>query len=199
MGDEEEGDADVALDRLELHLHLLAQLEVEGAERLVEEEHARPVDQGAGEGDPLALAARELAGAAAAEVTEAHLLERVHGPLATLGPADLLDPQAVLDVLDDAHVREEGVVLEDGVDVACVGRRGVTSSPPSWTVPAVGVSNPAIIRSTVVLPEPDGPSIEKNSPSAMDRSMSSTATTGGAPANSLRKVERTTAAGMSGV
>jgi hypothetical protein len=30
--------------------------------------------------------------------------------------------------------------------------------------PEVGVSKPAIIRSVVVLPQPDGPSIEKNSP-----------------------------------
>ncbi len=33
----------------------------------------------------------------------------------------------------------------------------------------VGVSNPAIMRSVVVLPQPDGPSIEKNSPSAMEK------------------------------
>ena len=31
-------------------------------------------------------------------------------------------------------------------------------------VPLVGSSNPAISRSIVVLPEPDGPSSEKNSP-----------------------------------
>src|SRR5215210_233291 len=43
--------------------------------------------------------------------------------------------------------------------------------------PAVGASNPAIIRRVVVLPEPDGPSIEKNSPSATSRSMPPTATT----------------------
>ena len=85
MGDEEEGDADVALDRLELHLHLLAQLEVERAERLVEQEHPRPVDEGAGERDPLALATRELAGAAVAEVAETDLLEGLHGPPAAFG------------------------------------------------------------------------------------------------------------------
>ena len=44
-------------------------------------------------------------------------------------------------------------------------------------MPASGDSKPAIIRSTVVLPEPDGPSIEKNSPSRMSRSTSSTAVT----------------------
>ncbi len=43
--------------------------------------------------------------------------------------------------------------------------------------PAVGSSNPAIIRSIVVLPEPEGPRRAKNSPSTMSRSMSSTATT----------------------
>src|SRR3954462_7818799 len=52
-------------------------------------------------------------------------------------------------------------------------------------VPLVGCSKPAIIRSTVVFPEPEGPSIEKNSPEPMVRSASSTATTGGLPANSL--------------
>jgi hypothetical protein len=53
----------------------------------------------------------------------------------------------------------------------------VTSSSPSRILPAVGSSKPAISRSTVVLPEPLGPSIEKNSPSAMSRSSSSTART----------------------
>ena len=122
--DEEEGDADVALDRLELDLHLLAQLEVERAERLVEQQHLRPVDQGAGQGDALALPARELVGAAGAVVGEAHLLEGLLRPAPSLRSGDLLDPQAVLDVREHAHVREEGVVLEDGVDVAPVRRAG---------------------------------------------------------------------------
>ncbi len=38
------------------------------------------------------------------------------------------------------------------------------SLPSSRIPPSVGCSNPAIIRSVVVLPQPDGPSIEKNSP-----------------------------------
>ena len=37
--------------------------------------------------------------------------------------------------------------------------------PASSTVPASGRSKPAISRSVVVLPEPDGPSSVKNSPS----------------------------------
>ena len=52
---------DLLLDALELDLQVLAQLEVQRAERLVEQQHARPVDQRSGERDALALAARELA------------------------------------------------------------------------------------------------------------------------------------------
>ena len=38
-----------------------------------------------------------------------------------------------------------------------------TSTPSSITWPRVGCSKPAIIFSNVVLPQPDGPSSEKNS------------------------------------
>src|SRR4051794_37590715 len=51
------------------------------------------------------------------------------------------------------------------------------SSPPSVMRPRSGCSNPAIIRSVVVLPEPEGPSSVKNSPAPTFRSTSSTATT----------------------
>ena len=57
MGDEDEGDADLVLDRLQFDLHFLAEFEVERTERLVEEEHLGPVHEGSGESDPLALAA----------------------------------------------------------------------------------------------------------------------------------------------
>src|SRR6266567_7555645 len=50
-----------------------------------------------------------------------------------------------------------------------------TRSPPMRISPALGRSRPAIIRSSVVLPHPDGPSSTKNSPSRMDRSTPSTA------------------------
>ena len=44
--------------------------------------------------------------------------------------------------------------------------------------PPVGFSNPEISRRQVVLPDPDGPSMAKNEPSAMVRSTPSTAFTG---------------------
>ncbi len=51
-----------------------------------------------------------------------------------------------------------------------------TSTPSSRMAPSVGLSKPAIIRNVVVFPQPDGPSSEKNSPEAMVKSASLTAT-----------------------
>ena len=50
-----------------------------------------------------------------------------------------------------------------------------TTASPSFTLPASGISKPATSRSSVVLPQPDGPSSAKNSPSAMSRLTLSTA------------------------
>src|SRR5262245_28530214 len=49
--------------------------------------------------------------------------------------------------------------------------------------PSVGISNPASIRNKVVLPQPDGPSSAKNSPSSISKLTLSTALT--LPLNSL--------------
>ncbi len=56
------------------------------------------------------------------------------------------------------------------------GGTRLTSTPLSSTLPDVGCSNPAIIFSVVVLPQPDGPSIAKNSPCSMPKLACSTAT-----------------------
>ena len=51
------------------------------------------------------------------------------------------------------------------------------SAPSSRILPAVGCSNPAMRRSVVVLPQPEGPRSEKNSPPGISMSIRSTATT----------------------
>ena len=121
--DVDEGDPDVALDVLELELHLLAELQVECAERLVEQQHARDVDERAGECDALLLATRQLLRLAAAVAGEPddpqHLVDL---PL-QLGAALALAAQAERDVLEDRQVREERVALEDGVHVTLVRRQ----------------------------------------------------------------------------
>src|SRR5206468_9376131 len=67
------------------------------------------------------------------------------------------------------------------------GSRRVTSRSPIRISPALGSSSPAMQRSTVVFPQPDGPSSTKNSPSCTSSDMSSSA---GRPSGSYRLARR---------
>ena len=99
--DEHEGDADLGLQRLQLDLEVLAQPCVEGAERLVEEKHAGPEDERAGERDALLLAARELARLAAPERAELDDVEDLGDALALLLLRHALVLQPEGDVVGD--------------------------------------------------------------------------------------------------
>ena len=86
MRDVDERDPDGLLDVLELDLHLLAELEVERAQRLVQQQHAGAVDERARERDALPLAARELARLALRELAQPHERERLAGALLAAPP-----------------------------------------------------------------------------------------------------------------
>ncbi len=115
VGHVDERDAHVALDPLQLNLELLAQLEVERAERLVEQQHGRAVHERACERDALLLAARELRGPAPGLGRQPDALELLgHAPL-DLGLVDLLALEPERHVLLHRAVREERVALEHRV------------------------------------------------------------------------------------
>jgi hypothetical protein len=76
VGDVDERDAELTLDALELELHDVTQFEVQRTERFVEQQGARIVDQGAGQGDALLLAAGQLRGLALREIRQADDLEQ---------------------------------------------------------------------------------------------------------------------------
>ncbi len=77
MGHVDERESDALLDVLELDLHRLAELQVEGAQRLVEQEHTGAVHERTRQRDPLPLAARQLARLALPELGQPHHLECV--------------------------------------------------------------------------------------------------------------------------
>jgi len=92
---------------------------------------------------------------------------------------DLLVLEAEGDVVGDVEVRKEGVALEHRVDVAAMRRRlrnvlAVEQDPPAGR--ALEARDHAQRRG---LAAADGPTIVKNSPGGMFRSMPSTATTSG--------------------
>ena len=104
VGHVDERDPDLALDVLQLELHRLAQLQVERAERLVEQQHRGEVDEGARERDALTLAARELARLGLRVVREAHALQHLPHAARDLGLGDLLAAKAEGDVLEQRRV-----------------------------------------------------------------------------------------------
>ena len=123
------------LDRLELALHLAAELEVQGAERLVEEQRRGTVDERAGERDALLLAAGELRRAALVEALEPHDPQRLAHALGELSALDAAHPRAEGHVLGDRHMREQRVGLEDHVHVAA-RRRDVGDVLAAQVTPA---------------------------------------------------------------
>ena len=176
VGHVDERDPDVALDPLQLQLQALAQLQVERTERLVEQQHLGQVDQRPGERDPLLHPARELRRALVLPLGQPDPLELGGDAALDLGLVDPLALQSVADVLGDGHVGEQGVALEDRVGRPLVRRQAGDVDALDLHPPALGCSNPAIIRRVVVLPQPEGPSKVKNSPWAISRSTSRTAT-----------------------
>ena len=122
MGDVDEGDSKLPLQHRELALHLDPQMRVERAERLVEEKDFWLGDQRPGDGDPLLLAAAQLADAAREKMVQMNL--RGHG--LDLGTHRLLvvapERQPELDVLAHVEEGEERIVLPDQPCAALVHR-----------------------------------------------------------------------------
>src|SRR5438128_5406302 len=79
------------LDRLQLDLHRLAKLEIEGAKRFVEQEHPGLVDERARQRHALPLPTRELARLAPIEAVEPHHGQRLADAPAALGATNALD------------------------------------------------------------------------------------------------------------
>ncbi|MNN36434.1 hypothetical protein D3C81_1503320 [compost metagenome] len=124
MGDQHEGDAHLALQAQQLGLHFLAQLAVQRRQGFVQQQYRGFVDQGAGQGHPLLLAARKFMGLALAEAGQAHHLQRLVGQAALPGAvrARLVITQAVGDVLRHRKVREQCITLEHHIHRPQVGR-----------------------------------------------------------------------------
>ena len=106
------------VDAVEQLHDALARLRVEVPRGLVGQQDQGPVDEGAGDRDPLLLTAGELVGQVVPLVGQADQVEhlrhlvRHHVP----GPADDLEREG--HVLEDRLVGQEAEVLEDAADVA---------------------------------------------------------------------------------
>ena len=122
MRDEDGGVAGAVVDLAQPAAELAADLRVERAERLVEQQDARLDGERAGERHALPLAAGELTGKALLQAGELHEVEEVQHALADfrLGRAAAAGPhrQAEGDVVEHRHVAEQRVMLEYEADIA---------------------------------------------------------------------------------
>ena len=145
---------------------LLAHPRVERAERLVEQQHLGLDRERPGERHALALAARELRRVAVGEAVEVDELRAARPParlISAFGRLRIVSPKATLSL--DRHVLERRVVLEHEADVALLRRqRGGVLAVDHDASPVSGSSSPAIMRSSVDLPLPLGPSSAVSEP-----------------------------------
>ncbi|MCY1229206.1 hypothetical protein D9M72_415630 [compost metagenome] len=119
---DDEGEAEFLLQVHQFELGFLAQLLVERTERLVEEQHLRPLGKRAGERDALTLAAGKLVRLALGKLFELHQLQHLRDARSDIRFRHAVLLEAEGDVVLDRHVRKERVGLEHHVDRPPVGR-----------------------------------------------------------------------------
>ena len=145
----------VELDQLEARLH--AELRVEVGERLVHEERVRLAHDGAGEGDALALPARQLPRQALQQVFEPENPRRPSDRRLDLVLPFLRDLQRERDVLEHGHVRIQRVVLEHHRDIALHGVDEVHEPAADHDLTRVGILEPRDDSQDRALPAPRRP------------------------------------------
>ena len=110
--------AKALLQLADFFAHAAAQVGIEVGEWLIEKQHFRLQDERTREGDALLLPAGDLIDVAFAEAGKVNECQGFFNAHAAFVARDVQHFQAVADVVGDAHVREEGVGLEDDADVA---------------------------------------------------------------------------------
>ena len=174
--DEHGRDVDLVVQAPQPLAQLGADVGVERAERLVEQQDLGLDGQRAGERHALALAAGELGRVARLVAVEADDLQQLVDLRRDLGLRPLADAQAEGDVVAHGHVLERGVVLEDEADAALLRRHaGRVAAGDLDGARSSGASSPAMTRSSVDLPEPLGPSSAVSEPSSTSSETSSRA------------------------
>ena len=119
----------------------------------------------------LTLTARELSREALQKGGNAEHARRVVDPLVDLVLGDFARPQPEGDIVVDRQIRIQRVVLKDHGDIAVARPHVIDHLPADRDRAAIRFSRPAMVRRSVLLPHPDGPTKTVNSPSAMSRSM----------------------------
>jgi ABC-type nitrate/sulfonate/bicarbonate transport system ATPase subunit len=102
-----------------LDAHLIAELRVQIAERLVQQQDVGLVHERPGEGHPLLLAAGELIRPMSEPMLQPDCLQRTHRPLPSIGGGAATKQERKLHILERIEHGQEVVALEDEAHAAC--------------------------------------------------------------------------------
>ena len=127
MGDVENGESKLGLQRANLNAHLLAQFRIEIGQRFVEQENLRLVDQCPRQRNPLLLAAGKLRRAALGESAETDDFKRMRDPLADGFIRFAADTQRESHVLEDRQMGPDRVGLKHHAQLALFRRQIVST------------------------------------------------------------------------
>ena len=161
VGDEQHRLARRQPQLLEVDPQLLAGQRVERAERLVHQQERRVVDQRAHDRGALLHAARELVRVAVLELGEADRREQLAGAGQMVGRGQAAQLDLHQHVAEHRPPVEQDRLLEDDAELGkrAGDRDGRRSRPGPRPAPAA--RRPA--AASVLLPQPDGPTIARNS------------------------------------
>src|SRR5262249_37862344 len=145
----------------------------ERCEWLVHQQDLRVHDQRARKVHALLHAARQLVGIMMLEAREADHLDEMRRALLGFARADVEALQSVADIVEHRPPRSREASWNT---TARSGPGFVTTRPSTRMRPALAAIKPSTTERNVVLPQPDGPTIDTNSPSMILRSTPSSAT-----------------------
>ena len=162
VGDEDDGDVDLAPDFQQMRLHLGTRLRVERAERLVHQQNARLIGERAHDRHALLHAAGQLMRIGVGEFLQTDEIAAIAAPRCSASYLLVaVDLEAEHHVLLHGQPGEQRVALEHHAAVAARAR-----SPACLRAaprPRLCCSSPARMRTSVDLPQPDGPTTQRNS------------------------------------
>jgi hypothetical protein len=154
----------------DLKAHAHAQGGIKVGQRLIKQEGRWLADNCAADRNALALAAGKRRRATVEIIGEIENGSRLLDPAILFGLVDLGHAQRESDVLAHRHMRIKRIGLEHHGQPRLAGGTWVASCPSMRMAPPVTSSKPAIRRSSVDLPHPEGPTKTTNSPSLISRS-----------------------------
>ena len=143
VGDIDKGFFGLLLDFLQLELHAFAQLEVERAERLVQQNNIGIANQRARNGNALLLTAGKLCHRAFFITLEVNDGKHFHYFLFDFVFRKLFELQPKGNVIKHVQVGEQRILLKDGVDIPLVRRKSVNALAVKDDVAAVRLNKAA--------------------------------------------------------